>query len=242
MDEAINGPGEIYDVPGLGDVVQYDFGVAGSAVVNMGEGSQDKLPDVNRKVFKDNQLKLQKALARIAGYMDASFAISSHEGCGWAGAQAIKDVALATKQMCKSVGATYAGHIEYGNYPQKLGNTNAYANISRHPHEHKHTGRSIVVSVGGGITPKELANFEKERYGDAFVISADFAAEAIGQGWMSAKTATEILAIQLDLADGLANREINAQSILTFDAGRLSNQARGFNERIFDQAVASLTR
>lgn len=241
MDEAINGPGERFNVTGL-DVVQYDFGLAGSGIVRMGAGSQEKLPDEYREIFRVNQRHLLRAFKNVSRYLSAAFVVSNHVGCGWAAAQGIVEVADATLTMCQRAGVTYAGEIGYGHFPMQLGHTQAYANMSRHPQEHHHSGRSIVVSVGGAITPGELAQFENQRYGDAFVISADFASEAVTQGWMSSEDVIKILSIQLDLADALANREIDAASVLPYDAGRLNSQARGYNEWIFDQAVASLAR
>lgn len=241
MDESIAGAGEIYDVPGL-NTFQIHFGLAGSGVIRMGSGNQQVLPDYNRQLFLENQNYLLAAFSQMAAYMEAVFFVSSHVGCGWAGAQAIADVARETSEMCAREGVVYVGQIEYGNYPMQLGDAPVYANISRHPSQHRHDGRSVVVSVGGGASPRELADFERGRYGDAFLVSADFAAQAVAQGWMNAESAIRIVAVQLDLADGLADGRIGAGSMLPFDAGRLDSDSRGYNKWVFEQAVASLAR
>lgn len=235
MDEANELPGEhgsqIND-----EIIQLYLGLAGSGLAKVGGGSQEGLPDKTRSLFAENQHLVIGGFKRMIERINGRLLVSSHAGCAWAGLQGIYDVVGATIQMCENVGVEYAGHIEYGNTPVKIGGTPVLASISRSPEEHRHVANSIISPIGGGITGEELYRFGK---GDPFIINVDFAAEACNMG-MPVDTAVKIVAAQLDKADGIMNGNIGVSKMNLFNAGRISSAHAKFNAKIFDLAVESL--
>lgn len=241
IDEDLDTPGEKDTVDCRSNVFQLDFGLAGSGVVQRGTGDEWKLPDQIRLTFQENQGGVLWGLRNIVRSLGGVMYVSSHAGCGWAGLQNIVDVAQATANMCATWEVGYAGHVVPGESPVQIGDSPVMAYMGRPEHVHHHGASTLIVTTGGGITGAELyAKTVQAGYGDGFKISADFAAEAVAHNWMSAETAIAIVAAQLDLADGLADRRIGVGRMFPFNAGRLSSEQADYNQWVFDQAVASL--
>lgn len=234
MDEANLLPGEKGDSAELAEKQIY-FGLAGTGVARLDNSNQDKLPNSIRKLFLDNQRNILQGFNAVMNLIGGVLYSSSHAGCVWAGLQNIVNVVDTTSRMSNSAGVEYAGHINYGTKPVRLGSSPAFASIERDSSQHSHVATSIVCPVGGGITGAELYQLG----GDPFIIDVDFAAAAVDRG-MSVQAAVGIVAAQLDLADGIMNRNIGVSRMRTFNAGRLPTKHVYFHQKIFDLAVETL--
>lgn len=202
------------------------FGVAGTAVSHIGEGNQKLFPDLQRQLTEKVRSAMFKALQKVTHLMDLPFMATSHVNCGWAGAQNISAEALAdqTAQMCRQLGVDYLGHIPANNVPVETGNSNVRLSLQRDEKIHHHKARRIVVTVGGGITQQELGALEADQYGDAFIISADWLALAIKENPLLAKDVFAFIALEIDIADGIADGIKSASSVGIWNGGRLSHQ------------------
>lgn len=192
------------------------FGVAGTALAKVGPGDQQLFPDKSRRLTSKVRPAMFKALQSICNLMSLPLVSTSHINCGWAGAQGIdhNDVPGLTKALSQASGIDYLGHIQSGPVPAEVGNSNVCLSLNREATDHHHKARRIVVTVGGGITQGELELFEADNYGDAFIISADWLSAAVDVGQISAQEALDFIALQIDIADGIADG-VNSGSCVT---------------------------
>ena len=148
MDEANELPGE-HGRNIDSSMLQIYFGLAGSGLAKVGGGDQGGLPDDTRRLFAENQSLILGGFNRLIRGLNGRLVVSSHAGCAWAGLQDIKDVVAATLKMCNSNRLKYAGHIQYGDEPVKIGDTPVLASIARDPGNHHHVATSIISPAGG---------------------------------------------------------------------------------------------
>lgn len=218
----------------------YVAGVGGSAITRLGEGKQDLFPDEKRQLTKRIRPGLYRSLRKLAEFdLDMNFGVSSHSGCGWAGAQAIEggNIPYTTRQLCKEFGLSYWGHIPHDSEPVIFGDEDKVkAHIGRHEAEHHHGARAVLVTVGGFISEEEIGQ-EAKKYGDAFIISADWLCDALENEFMSEKDAMGFLELQIDIADGIADGVTKNTSVKIFDAGRLSDKVSKRNKTLVEKLL-----
>src|SRR3989344_996941 len=83
MDEALRyGPGV------------FVAGVAGSAVTQLEAGDQAFFPDEKRRLVEEVRPLVYRSLDELASGLGYGFGVTSHDGCGWAGAQGIESSVL----------------------------------------------------------------------------------------------------------------------------------------------------
>lgn len=242
---------EDYDVPGekgagreRKDFQQLEFGFAGTAITRTGEGNQKVLPDNVRNFFAETRSGVFAGIKIIAQYMDSVVWASSHAGCGWAGAQAIEDVSKATLDLCQSNGIKYAGKAEYHSIlpAQRLSSgllkpSPVYAKMGRPESDHHHGASSAIVTTGGFITGSEISQTESSRYGDAFVIGADFAGPAIERHLLTFNEASIVVAEQMYLAGKLTEFNVSPSSIVSHNADRLKREWQTTARDVFNEAL-----
>jgi len=215
------------------------FGSAGTMITRIGGGNQQVYPDRKRELVANTRGAVSYGMRVVANEMGLPIVSLSHEGCGAGAAQEIvgkRDLMATTKAVSREVGDRYGGHIPYATRPVRLGNK-VKAHIGRPESDHKHWARRIAITVGGGITERELKEFEKDGHGDAFLVSADWIQSALESGQIAPQQVLEWLMLHVDIADGIADGVNHVQSVRIYDAGRLSDQTVDENVRYVEQMM-----
>lgn len=210
----------------------YVVGVGGTGVSKLEGGKQELFPDEKRALVERVRLQVFAAIKEVALELDMELGGTSHLGCGWAGGQGIgaEDVPAVTERVLADAEITYWGHIPHAPEPVDLDKKpGVQAFIERPESDHHHGARSVVLTVGGFITQEEIDQVSTE-YGDAFIISADWLAKAVDSG-LSIEDALAFLAVQVDIADGIADGVTKGSSCQIFNAGRLDGVEAHRNEQ-----------
>ncbi len=216
-------------------------GVGGSAIIKIGGGRQDLFPDEKRKMADRVRPALYRALKKVSEFdMNCRFGVSSHNGCGWAGAQEFEsgNIPYETRKVCEELDVPYWGHIPHADSPVIFGDREEVtAYMKRHETEHEHGARSVIITVGGFITQEEVEK-EAEKYGDAFLLTADWLVDAIENDFVSKEDAFAFLDLQVDIADGIADGVKKNTSVKIFDAGRLPEELANKNRELVEELMA----
>lgn len=238
-------PGSVWVLVCMDEDIDYGgnviaLGMVGSGITHLGGGNQDLFPDEKRELLRRVGGVVVSQLSSLVGGRGDAFVVTSHDKCGGASAQGFPadEVADETRRYCDDNQVEYLGHIPQSAQQVEVGNSNVGFCLTRQGHRHE--GRRVVFTVGGGITEAELQELESDSEGDAFVVSADVLAKAVSDGKISENDAIAYLRLHLDIADGIADNLIINTAPNIFDGGRLDSSASQQNRQLVERMISKL--
>lgn len=262
-------------ITGEGD--QIVIGTPGSFVTK--EGNSEGFPDSARRLVEKYREVIFTSLQQLFPKRKI-FLVTSHLGCGALALQGVTGVAAsiqATRECSSDFGDfQYAGHIDDNSSALHAGETTIEGvSINRPESDHAHHARRIVFTIGGGITGSEIERIKTESLEGAvvirnmdetikndpeltnsFIVSADWAADAIKMEGGSAEEVAAILKFITDVAHSIMQKtmahklehkgghdvssvKVPELELVIFDGGRLEDEDKvEMNRTILNQALS----
>ena len=217
------------------------FGIVASALTRYSPESNEQVyPIEDRQLIDSLRPRIFNGLKKVSQQLDRILAFTSHPGCGGAIAQGITEQQTPelTMEMCKVNNVIYAGHLPIRTTPGPLpGNPRVNAGMLRDLDDHHHTASRLVITVGGGISGKEIREISSG--GEAFHISCDWLHNAPSVNPHEVK---KYLGLHLNIAREIAEGVRRSRNpFVVFDTGRLPNSISEVNRKKVEEALGNLT-